>query len=107
MAEDKTFEEKQEAFDKLGSSGGDEENTMFVGLGRKEVLEESTKPFWRTLRIILLVVFWLSWLALLVGGAAIVVMNSSDCKDSSESASEAVTNASEAAPAVEDNVVSQ
>ena len=69
-----------------------DESVVFVGLGRKEVLEESNKPFWRTLRIILLVVFWLSWLALLVGGAAIVVMGSSDCKESEKSSPEEAAN---------------
>ena len=52
---------------------------MFVGLGRKEVLEESNKPFWSRLRIVLLILFWLSWLALLVGGALTVVSSVSEC----------------------------
>ena len=64
---------------------------MFVGLGRKEVLEESNKPFWSRLRIVLLILFWLSWLALLVGGALTVVSSVSEC--SAGSPEEVVKNA--------------
>lgn len=93
MAEEKNFKDKQEEFEKLGTEEkNDGEDTMFVGLGRKEVLEESNKPFWSRLRICLLVLFWISWLALLIGGALTVVSSVSEC-NSSDSGADAVKNA--------------
>lgn len=101
MTEEKNFQDKQEEFEKLGSDEkkDDNEDTVFVGLGRKEVMEESSKPFWSRLRIILLVLFWLSWLALLVGGAITVVSSVSECKsDSKEGVLKATVASNKTAP---------
>lgn len=44
------------------------------GMGKEELMKFANDPFWIRLRWILFVVFWLVWIAMLVGAIAIVVM---------------------------------
>ena len=46
----------------------------FAGMGREELMKYANDPFWVRLRWILFVLFWVGWLAMLVGAIIIVVM---------------------------------
>ncbi|XP_035688810.1 neutral and basic amino acid transport protein rBAT-like [Branchiostoma floridae] len=45
----------------------------FAGMGKEELLKVSSEPFWVYLRWTLLVLFWLAWIAMLVGAIVIIV----------------------------------
>lgn len=46
----------------------------FVGLSKEELMKYANDPFWVRMRMALLVLFWLLWLAMLVGAIAIIVI---------------------------------
>ncbi|KAI8487688.1 amino acid transport [Branchiostoma belcheri] len=45
----------------------------FAGMGKEELLKVSSEPFWVYLRWTLLILFWLAWIAMLVGAIVIIV----------------------------------
>ncbi|XP_066282848.1 amino acid transporter heavy chain SLC3A1-like isoform X2 [Branchiostoma lanceolatum] len=45
----------------------------FAGMGKEELLKVSSEPFWVYTRWTLLVLFWLAWIAMLVGAIVIIV----------------------------------
>ena len=50
----------------------------FSGLSKEELLKFDNDPFWRRLRTVLMVLFWLVWLGMLAIAVLIVVFNR-DC----------------------------
>uniref|UniRef100_A0A023GBE5 Putative tpa exp: amino acid transporter n=1 Tax=Amblyomma triste TaxID=251400 RepID=A0A023GBE5_AMBTT len=48
--------------------------SQFVGLSKEELMKYATDPFWIRLRMALFVLFWLLWVAMLVGAVAIIVL---------------------------------
>lgn len=48
--------------------------SQFVGLSKEELMKYANDPFWVRLRMALFVLFWLLWVAMLVGAVAIIVL---------------------------------
>lgn len=48
--------------------------SQFVGLSKEELMKYANDPFWVRLRMTLFVLFWVLWLAMLVGAVAIIVL---------------------------------
>uniref|UniRef100_A0A023G002 alpha-glucosidase n=1 Tax=Amblyomma parvum TaxID=251391 RepID=A0A023G002_AMBPA len=48
--------------------------SQFVGLSKEELMKYANDPFWVRLRMALFVLFWLLWVAMLVGAIAIIVL---------------------------------
>ncbi|XP_026273591.1 probable maltase [Frankliniella occidentalis] len=63
-----------------GSQNGDAKidietvRQAFVGMGKEELMRFANDPFWVRTRWILFSLFWLLWLAMLVGAIAIIVL---------------------------------
>lgn len=47
---------------------------VFAGMGKEELMRFANDPFWVRTRWILFSLFWLLWLAMLVGAIAIIVL---------------------------------
>uniref|UniRef100_UPI00358F0E56 amino acid transporter heavy chain SLC3A2 n=1 Tax=Myxine glutinosa TaxID=7769 RepID=UPI00358F0E56 len=47
--------------------------TRFTGLTKEQLLKQANEPFWKRTRYALLALFWLAWLAMLVGAIMIIV----------------------------------
>ncbi|UYV74623.1 Mal-A2 [Cordylochernes scorpioides] len=45
-----------------------------IGLGKEELMKYANDPFWVRLRMFLFVVFWVLWIAMLVGAVVIVIL---------------------------------
>ena len=45
----------------------------FTGLTKEQLLKQANEPFWKRTRYALLALFWLAWLAMLVGAIMIIV----------------------------------
>lgn len=45
-----------------------------VGMGKDELMKYANEPYWVRLRMILFVLFWVSWVAMLVGAVAIIML---------------------------------
>lgn len=45
----------------------------FIGLTKEELSRYADDPFWRNLRLILFILFWVAWIAMFAGAIAIVV----------------------------------
>lgn len=48
--------------------------SAFVGLSKEELMKYANDPFWVRLRMTMFVLFWVLWLAMLVGAVAIIVL---------------------------------
>ncbi|KAL1486084.1 hypothetical protein MTO96_031539 [Rhipicephalus appendiculatus] len=48
--------------------------SQFVGLSKEELMKYANDPFWVRLRMTLFVLFWVLWLAMLLGAVAIIVL---------------------------------
>ncbi|KAH6926979.1 hypothetical protein HPB50_024354 [Hyalomma asiaticum] len=48
--------------------------SQFVGLSKEELMKYANDPFWVRLRMTMFVLFWVLWLAMLVGAVAIIVL---------------------------------
>uniref|UniRef100_A0A023FN21 alpha-glucosidase n=1 Tax=Amblyomma cajennense TaxID=34607 RepID=A0A023FN21_AMBCJ len=48
--------------------------SQFVGLSKEELMRYANDPFWVRLRMALFVLFWILWVAMLVGAVAIIVL---------------------------------
>lgn len=48
--------------------------SQFVGLSKEELMKYANDPFWVRLRMTLFVLFWVLWIAMLVGAVAIIVL---------------------------------
>ncbi|CAL8122624.1 unnamed protein product [Orchesella dallaii] len=46
----------------------------FVGLGKEELMKYANDPFWVRLRWFLFILFWVLWLAMLVGAIVIIIL---------------------------------
>lgn len=46
----------------------------FVGLGKEELMKYANDPFWIRLRWLLFILFWVLWIAMLVGAVIIIVL---------------------------------
>lgn len=57
-----------------GTAASSDGEVSFNGLGKEEVMRYADEPFWKRLRIILLVLFWIGWLAMLVTAIIIIAM---------------------------------
>ncbi|GIX67046.1 neutral and basic amino acid transport protein rBAT [Caerostris extrusa] len=44
-----------------------------VGMGKEELMKYANEPFWVRLRLFLFILFWLSWIGMLVGAVAIII----------------------------------
>ncbi|XP_067681089.1 amino acid transporter heavy chain SLC3A1-like [Haliotis asinina] len=51
-----------------------ESNESFAGLGKDELMQYVNDPFWKRLRIILFVLFWVGWIAMLAAAIIIIVL---------------------------------
>lgn len=45
-----------------------------VGMGKEELMKYANEPFWVRLRMFLFVLFWISWIAMLVGAIVIILL---------------------------------
>lgn len=45
-----------------------------VGMGKEELMKYANEPFWVRLRLFLFVLFWVSWIAMLVGAVVIIFL---------------------------------
>lgn len=54
----------------IGDSGAP---PTFVGLGKEELMKYANDPFWVRLRWLLFILFWVLWIAMLVGAIVIIV----------------------------------
>jgi len=57
-----------------GTAASSDGEVSFNGLGKEEVMRYADEPFWKRLRVILLVMFWLGWLAMLVTAVIIIAV---------------------------------
>ncbi|XP_064484126.1 maltase 1-like [Ornithodoros turicata] len=58
-----------------GDAKVDIENVQaFVGLSKEELMKYATDPFWVRMRMLLFVLFWVLWVAMLVGSVIIIVL---------------------------------
>lgn len=48
--------------------------TAFAGMGKEELMKYANDPFWVKVRWFLFILFWLVWIAMLVGAIAIIVL---------------------------------
>lgn len=46
----------------------------FVGLGKEELMKYANDPFWVRLRWFLFILFWVLWIAMLVGAIVIIIL---------------------------------
>lgn len=53
---------------------GSGDDVSFTGLGKEELMQYADDPFWKKVRLILLIVFWAGWLAMLVAAIVIIVL---------------------------------
>lgn len=59
---------------KNGEAKVDIENVQrTVGMGKEELMKYANEPFWVRLRMALFVLFWLVWVAMLVGSVVIII----------------------------------
>ena len=61
----------------IGDSPG---HPKFVGLGKEELMKFANDPFWVRLRWFLFILFWIIWLAMLVG-AVVIILYAPKCSD--------------------------
>ncbi|KAK3092844.1 hypothetical protein FSP39_007825 [Pinctada imbricata] len=54
--------------------GSNDDAVSFTGLGKEELMKYADDPFWKKVRIILLVLFWVGWVAMLVAAIVIIVL---------------------------------
>lgn len=75
--EKKPLDEKEVKITFTGDAfdGMAEEKPEFTGLTKEQLKQYANDPFWRNLRRLLLALFWVLWLAMLVGAVLIVVFN--------------------------------
>uniref|UniRef100_A0A1W7RA78 alpha-glucosidase n=1 Tax=Hadrurus spadix TaxID=141984 RepID=A0A1W7RA78_9SCOR len=60
---------------KNGDAKVDIENIRLnVGMGKDELMKYANEPFWIRTRMILFVLFWICWIAMLVGAIVIIVL---------------------------------
>lgn len=59
-------------YDKLELS--DHTESAYAGMGKDELMKYAKSPFWVRLRLLLFVVFWLSWFAMMFGALFIIFM---------------------------------
>lgn len=52
----------------------DNNGSPFRGMGKEELLQHSSKPFWRRLRMICISIILLAWLALIITVVALVLI---------------------------------
>lgn len=45
-----------------------------VGMGKEELMKYANEPFWVRLRMFLFVLFWIGWIAMLVGAVVIILL---------------------------------
>lgn len=57
-----------------GTAASSDGEVSFNGLGKEEVMRYADEPFWKRLRVILLVIFWLGWLAMLATAVIIIAL---------------------------------
>lgn len=64
-----------------GKKGYDEQcvvevgsDVSFTGLGKEELMKYANDPFWVRTRMILFVLFWIGWFAMLVAAVTIIVV---------------------------------
>ncbi|XP_013786502.1 maltase 1-like [Limulus polyphemus] len=61
--------------DENGEAKVDIENVQnFVGLGKEELMKYANDPFWIRLRMLLFILFWVLWVAMLIGAVIIIVL---------------------------------
>ncbi|XP_061173609.1 amino acid transporter heavy chain SLC3A1-like [Saccostrea echinata] len=53
---------------------GSGDDVSFTGLGKEELMQYADDPFWKRVRLILLIVFWAGWIAMLVAAIVIIVL---------------------------------
>ncbi|XP_011432888.3 amino acid transporter heavy chain SLC3A1 [Magallana gigas] len=53
---------------------GSGDDVSFTGLGKEELMQYADDPFWKKVRLILLIVFWVGWLGMLVAAIVIIVL---------------------------------
>lgn len=82
-AEGSEFDDSKAKF--LNGGKGLEETTIdveikskdgdsFTGLGKEELMEYATDPFWVRTRLILFILFWVGWIAMLAAAIVIIVL---------------------------------
>lgn len=64
--------DKYDALNKLELS--DHKELAYAGMGKEELMKYAKSPFWVRLRLLLFVVFWLSWFAMMFGALFIIFM---------------------------------
>jgi len=57
----------------MGSNSVSDGEVSFTGLGKEELMKYATDPFWVRTRLILFVMFWVGWIAMLVAAIIIIV----------------------------------
>lgn len=65
---------------KIPEEEDDEQEVIFTGLNKEELLRVAGTPGWVRTRWTLLVVFWLGWLGMLVG-AVLIILQAPRCRD--------------------------
>eukprot|EP00105_Crassostrea_gigas_P016984 XP_011434583.1 PREDICTED: neutral and basic amino acid transport protein rBAT [Crassostrea gigas] len=53
---------------------GSGDDVSFTGLGKEELMKYADDPFWKKVRLILLIVFWIGWTIMLVAAIFIIVL---------------------------------
>lgn len=53
---------------------GSGDDVSFTGLGKEELMKYADDPFWKKVRLILLIVFWVGWTIMLVAAIFIIVL---------------------------------
>lgn len=69
-SDDEIIDKEEVAFIQPGSHG--KENNL-NGLSKEEVMKFAKDPFWRKVRLVLLILFWITWLGLIVAAVLIII----------------------------------
>ncbi len=56
----------------------EDEGDMFMGLSKEEVSRYSNDPKWRRIRLVIFILFWVAWFAMLVA-AVLIIITSEKC----------------------------
>lgn len=51
------------------------DDVSFTGLGKEELMQYADDPFWKKVRLIILIVFWVGWTIMLVAAIFIIVLS--------------------------------
>ena len=57
-----------------GTAASSDGEVSFNGLGKDEVMKYADEPFWKRLRWVLFILFWIGWFAMLITAVIIIAM---------------------------------